>query len=69
MFEDGAKVICQHDDWCNALGDKSTVLHRGMRPTVNGRTRLGGATFLSFEETPDDNYFLVTGFVPMRALN
>ena len=40
-----------------------------MRLTVNGRTRLGGATFLSFEETPDDNYFLVTGFVPMRALN
>lgn len=69
MFDNGAKVICQHDDWYNAFGDKSTALKCGMRLTVTDRKRVGGATFLAFEETPEDNYFLLTGFVPLRALN
>lgn len=65
----GERCICQHDDWHNAFGDTTNVLHRGMRLTVRGRKRVGGCLFLSFEETPEDNFFITTGFVPLRNLN
>lgn len=68
-MESGEKCICQHDDWWNAFGDKSTLLHRGDRLTVRGSKRVGGVRFLSFNETPEDHLFLETGFKPLRALN
>ena len=68
-YDPGTKWICQHDDWWNAHGDKSEALHRGMRTTLKESYRLGGATFLIFEETPDKNGYPSTGFVPLRALN
>jgi hypothetical protein len=69
MFEDGERCVCTEDEWYNAYGDKSTALARGMRLTVSGRRRVGGCLFLSFEETPEDNFFLCHGFKPMRTLH
>lgn len=68
-METGSKCICQHDDWFNAFGDAFTALHKGDRLTVRASKRAGGARFLSFNETPEDHFFLEQGFVPMRALN
>ena len=68
IVEPGERCICQYDDWFNAFGDKTTVVSTGMRLTVRGSRRVGGVAFYSFEETPEDNYFLPTGFKPMRNL-
>jgi hypothetical protein len=68
-MEPGAKCICQYDDWYNAFGDKSTALFCGMRLTVKARKNFYGALFVSFEETPEDNFFQIEGFKPMRNLN
>jgi hypothetical protein len=68
-METGAKCICQYDDWYNAFGDKTSVLHQGQRLVVRASKRVGGARFLSFDETPEDHFFLESGFKPMRALN
>lgn len=65
----GDKCICQQDDWWNAFGDKSTVLKIGDRLTVKDSKRVGGVRFLSFNETPEDNFFMEAGFKPLRALN
>lgn len=65
----GEKCICQYDDWFNAFGETTTVVHRGMRLTVKDTHRVGGCTFLCFEETPEDSSFLSTGFKPLRSLN
>jgi len=63
------KCICQYDDWHNGFGDKNTILHRGMRLTVKGVKNVAGAPFYAFHETPDDNWFLASGFLPLRNLN
>lgn len=65
----GERCICQHDDWYNAFGDSFTALHCGMKLTVADSKRIGGATFYAFKETPEDHFFLSTGFKPMRNLN
>lgn len=65
----GERCICQYDNWFNAFGDKCDALMKGTRLTVAGSRRVGGATFYSFKETPEDNSYLGTGFTPMRNLN
>lgn len=68
-MEAGAKCICQEDDWYNAFGDKTTVLHTGMRLAVRERRRINGLIFYSFDDLPEDHFFLSTGFKPLRSLN
>ena len=68
-MEVGDKCICQYDDWYNAFGEVSHVLHLGMRVTVTGVAYVGGTRFLSFEEAPDGNFYMATGFKPLRSLN
>lgn len=68
-MDNGDKVICQSDNWVNAYGEATTVLHTGMRLTVCGKWRIGGATFLEFNETPKGCVFWSAGFVPLRSLN
>ena len=68
-MQPGEKCICQHDDWFCAFGEKGHPLHRGQRLTTNGSTTVGGVRFLSFEETPEDCFYLATGFKPLRSLN
>ena len=68
-MEPGEKVITKEGGWYNAFGDKTTLVSCGMRLTVKGSRRIAGSLFLSFEETPDDNYFLIHGFTPLRTLN
>lgn len=65
---EGERCICQHDDWFNAFGETTNAVHTGMRLTVVASKRIGGATFYAFKETPEDNFFLSTGFKPMRNL-
>lgn len=65
----GEKCICKPGTWYNAFGETTTMVQCGMRLTVKGSKRVSGATFLSFEETPDDNYFMSSGFTPLRNLN
>ncbi len=69
MFDVGNTVICQHDRFFNAFGDHTEMLHKGQRLTIKQTKRIGGATFLEFDEAEKDNWFLQTGFKPMRALN
>lgn len=66
--EPGERCICQYDDWFNAFGDKTTAVQTGMRLTVIATKRIAGASFYAFKETPEDNFFLSTGFKPMRNL-
>ena len=65
----GDKCICQCDDWVNAFGDKTTVVHCGMRLTVRKTITVGGVRFYEFEETPEGTSFLAMGFKPLRHLN
>ena len=72
-MEPGKKVICQHDEWWNAHGDEY-VIAKGERLTVSESYRVGGATFLRFEEIEQTDVaknpgFLSTGFVPLRRLH
>jgi hypothetical protein len=68
-MEPGDRCICQEDDWHNAFGDKDVCLSRGMRLTVLDLRNIAGVKFYSFEETPKDNFYLYTGFIPLRSLN
>lgn len=65
----GSKCICQEDEWYNAFGDKTVSVQRGMRLTVIDSKRVGGLSFLSFKETPKDNFYLSTGFRSLRSYN
>lgn len=65
----GDKCICQVPELYNAFGEGSHVLSMGMRLTISKCSRVGGLSFLSFEEAPDGTYFLATHFKPMRSLN
>lgn len=68
-MNEGDTCICQENDWYNAFGEATTVLHRGMRLTVIASKMVGGAKFYAFKETPKDHFFLGLGFKPMRTLN
>ena len=68
-FDPGSKVICQYNDWWNAFGDKNEKIEIGMRLTIKGSRNIGGTSFLEFEEMEPGNYFMWTGFKPMKALN
>ena len=68
-MEAGAKCICQREDWVNAFGQTTTILHTGMRLQVRERRRIEGLIFYSFVDLPEDHFFLAEGFKPMRELN
>lgn len=65
----GDKVICQYDEWWNAFGEKQEVLSRGQRFIISETKNVGGTSFLAFEEGPKDNFYLFSGFTPMRNYN
>lgn len=68
-FTEGAVFICTEEEWYNAFGDRCEALNRGMRVTLRGTHRVGGALFLRFKETPEGNSYMSTGFKPLRSLN
>lgn len=68
-MEPGAKCICSYHELYNAFGEKTEALHRGMRLTVTGSMYIAGSRFYSFEQTPDDNWYVAEAFTPLRSLN
>lgn len=65
----GEKCICQCDDWVNAFGQGTTICPVGARLTVKERRLIGSLRFLSFAELPEDHFFLIDGFKPLRELH
>lgn len=61
--------ICQEEDWHNAFGDEDHFFSIGMRVTFLDSKYVGGIKFLSFHESPKDNWYMEGGFKSLRELN
>ena len=68
-MEVGDKCICQENEWTNAFGKDDFTVRLGMRLVIKRVIYVAGSRFLSFEETPKDNYYLSMGFKPLRQFN
>lgn len=68
-MEPGEKCVCSFDKLYNAFGEKTEAVHLGMRLTVTDSMYIGGMRFYSFEQTPDNNWYMASAFTPLRRLN